>query len=80
MAAVTFEQSPITQQLWKVMGVYFLAIFTLEAAVKLGGLGLEQYFRDNWNRLDFVIVVLCWVGLLQTTHVMDVCETSQPTA
>ena len=41
----------------------FTVIFTLEAMMKLLGLGLIDYFKDNWNRLDITIVVLSLVEL-----------------
>eukprot|EP00485_Elphidium_margaritaceum_P010070 CAMPEP_0202692280 /NCGR_PEP_ID=MMETSP1385-20130828/6693_1 /ASSEMBLY_ACC=CAM_ASM_000861 /TAXON_ID=933848 /ORGANISM="Elphidium margaritaceum" /LENGTH=1814 /DNA_ID=CAMNT_0049347777 /DNA_START=122 /DNA_END=5566 /DNA_ORIENTATION=+ len=34
----------------------FLAIYTIEAALKLTGYGVRQYFRDWWNVFDFLIV------------------------
>merc|ERR1711968_152983 len=41
----------------------FGVIFTIEAIIKIIGLGLP-YFFDNWNRFDFTLVVLSWAGLL----------------
>ena len=36
----------------------FLVMFSLEAVVKLAGLGIRQYFRvSKWNTFDFLIVV-----------------------
>lgn len=36
----------------------FISIFTLEAILKLIGLGVKYYFLDTWNRFDFIIVLL----------------------
>ncbi|CAI2382878.1 unnamed protein product [Moneuplotes crassus] len=36
----------------------FVYIFCAEAVVKITGLGVSEYFNDNWNRLDFVMVIL----------------------
>eukprot|EP00756_Hemistasia_phaeocysticola_P021633 Hpha_TRINITY_DN15786_c1_g2::TRINITY_DN15786_c1_g2_i1::g.37396::m.37396/K04834/SCN2A; voltage-gated sodium channel type II alpha len=33
-------------------------IFIAEAAIKILGLGARSYFRENWNRFDFVIVLV----------------------
>jgi hypothetical protein len=41
----------------------FGIIFTIEAIIKIIGLGLA-YFTDNWNRFDFTLVILSWAGLL----------------
>lgn len=44
---------------------FFLFVFTVEAALKMIGLGVFGYFKDGWNRFDFIIVVfgLCELGL-----------------
>lgn len=39
-----------------------MAIFTLEAIIKIGGLGI-YYFYDSWNIFDFVVVLLTLVGV-----------------
>eukprot|EP00662_Eupelagonemidae_sp_cell21_P046554 gene46554-44370_t len=44
----------------------FIAVFTLEAVIKILGLRLRAYFSDNWNRFDFVIV---FVSLVAATGV-----------
>lgn len=36
----------------------FALLFALEAALKIAGMGREEYFGDNWNRLDFLLVLL----------------------
>jgi hypothetical protein len=43
------------------MEVPFLAIFICEMIVKTVSLGSVHYWRDNWNRLDFLVVC---VGIL----------------
>ena len=35
----------------------FLAIYILEAALKLMGLGFQQYWRSRFNRFDLLIVL-----------------------
>ena len=39
----------------------FLIIFILEAASKLFVFGFRQYFKDRWNRFDFLII---FIGLI----------------
>ena len=39
----------------------FVAIFTIEAIMKLIGLGPPQYFRRGWNQFDFTLVFLATV-------------------
>jgi len=42
----------------------FAVIFTLEMALKLLGVGFPAYWRDNWNRFDFLIVWGTWGGVI----------------
>ncbi len=32
-------------------------VFVAEAVIKIIGLGPTDYFRDNWNKFDFILVV-----------------------
>ncbi len=45
------------------LNLLFTYIFIAEMLLKWTGLGLAQYFKDNWNRFDFLIV-LCSVVVL----------------
>ena len=42
-----------------------LAIFTIEAAIKILAEGDKpwRYFQDPWNLFDFLIVVICWMAV-----------------
>ena len=46
----------------------FLYIYTFEAILKIGALGLyfecDAYLKDPWNILDFIIVVIGWITKL----------------
>ncbi|TMW68744.1 hypothetical protein Poli38472_006212 [Pythium oligandrum] len=44
---------------------FFAIIFTIEAAVKIIGLG-RYYWKDSWNIFDFAIVVGSFFGMLYT--------------
>lgn len=35
----------------------FIYIFIAEFAIKVVGLGVKDYFKDNWNKFDFALVV-----------------------
>lgn len=41
----------------------FTIIFTLESILKILAYG-KNYFRDNWNMFDFVVVVGTYAGIL----------------
>ena len=42
----------------------FLAVYTVEACIKLLGLGSQAYFSSNWNTFDFSITVLGILALI----------------
>ncbi|KAJ3443444.1 two pore channel [Anaeramoeba flamelloides] len=48
----------------KYLNIMFVSIFTLEMVCKMIGYGLRRYFKDIWNRFDFLIVVLSFIGLI----------------
>jgi hypothetical protein len=43
--------------------VVFISIFTAEAVFKILGHGPRFYFLENWNKFDFIIVILSLVAL-----------------
>lgn len=56
--AMTLRHSDMSEDFEKAMvyiSLSFTAIFTLEAVVKIIGLG-KLYFKDGWNKFDFVLV------------------------
>jgi hypothetical protein len=42
----------------------FAVLFTLEAVVKIVGLSPKHYFKDNWNNLDFALVLVSLIDLM----------------
>jgi hypothetical protein len=42
----------------------FVAIFTIEAIIKLIALGPPQYFKRGWNQFDFSLVLLSFAGMI----------------
>jgi hypothetical protein len=40
-----------------------VCIFTLEATLKILGLGIRYYWHENWNKFDFIIVIVSLVSL-----------------
>jgi len=54
--------------------IMFVVIFFIEAAAKLFGFGLN-YFKDNWNTVDFLIVVGSVVQLIVNTASSDDTDT-----
>lgn len=63
----TWEDSPNTKFGFEVIDNFFTVSFIIEMCVKLIALGMlmdeGSYLRDNWNRLDFFIVVTSIIEL-----------------
>eukprot|EP00899_Mesostigma_viride_P019380 jgi/Mesvir1/27443/Mv07229-RA.2 len=53
---------------WEAAMIYsnlaFCVIFTIEAALKLYGFSPAVYFKENWNRFDFGVVILTILSTL----------------
>ncbi|KAJ9470438.1 Voltage-dependent calcium channel type D subunit alpha-1 [Diplonema papillatum] len=49
-----------------VLNNVFYAVFVVEASLKIVDAGLKGYFKDLWNRFDFVIVVLSTLGVVMS--------------
>eukprot|EP01064_Diplonema_japonicum_P013517 TRINITY_DN21080_c0_g1_i1.p1 TRINITY_DN21080_c0_g1~~TRINITY_DN21080_c0_g1_i1.p1 ORF type:complete len:1544 (+),score=329.74 TRINITY_DN21080_c0_g1_i1:57-4688(+) len=64
MTTEHYDQSQAWVGLQDTANYIFIAIFTAEAAVKMVAQGVRQYFKQSWNRFDFFIVVLSWVGTI----------------
>jgi len=63
MAMRKFNQSDEYQNALEIMNLIFVAIFTVEAAAKIFALGWCEYWVRNWNKFDFTIVILSFVGM-----------------
>eukprot|EP00941_MAST-03F_sp_MAST-3F-sp1_P005593 g5593.t1 len=56
MACKSFGQSTEIELVFEILNYVFAIIFTIEAIMKLMGLG-RRYFMDSWNVFDFIVVV-----------------------
>lgn len=63
LALKWYEEPVELDGMLKTAGLIFNIIYTFEAGIKLVGCGAD-YFRDNWNNFDFVIVIAAWIGEL----------------
>lgn len=63
MAMSEFNETDGMQMAHKTVNLIFVIIFTVEAVLKLIGLGIFEYFIRNWNKFDFAIVILSLIGL-----------------
>ena len=46
------------------INLVFLIIFTVEMALKIFGLGPEEYWSSHWNKFDAIIVAMSWTTQL----------------
>ena len=51
------EESEAYRSVFEVINTVFTWIFVVEAAIKIIGFGVRQYWTDIWNKFDFIIVV-----------------------
>jgi len=82
LAAQYYDQPDDYAEGLRVLNVIFTWVFLCELLYKLIGLGLKQYLKDGWNRLDGTIVVAdlvstvagagAGVSLLRTLRVLRV--------
>jgi hypothetical protein len=49
-----------------IINYVFSALFAIEAIIKITGFGCF-YFKDNWNQLDFFIVITSIVSIISTS-------------
>ncbi|XP_071506831.1 voltage-dependent calcium channel type A subunit alpha-1-like isoform X9 [Diadema antillarum] len=65
------DKTPRSQSLEETE-VYFLAIFCLEAAIKIIALGFllheDSYLRNGWNIMDFIVVVTGTVSVVEANN------------
>ncbi|GIL55074.1 hypothetical protein Vafri_10591, partial [Volvox africanus] len=57
LAATWYGEPPKVEDVQEKLNIGFTGIYTLEALLKLYGLGSRTYFADPWNKFDFVVVV-----------------------
>jgi len=50
------------------INIFFVILFTFEAAAKITGLGIEYYFRRSDNIFDFFIVISSVIALYFDIH------------
>lgn len=46
------------QSIYDTIDYYFVIVYILEFAAKIVAMGILGYFKDNWNRLDFTLIVV----------------------
>lgn len=61
------------------INIFFTAFFAFEAILKIIGYG-TSYFKNNWNKFDFGIVMLSFIEIiisqLGTANTMNILKTA----
>ena len=67
---------PGTYTFLNVVDHIFIIIFLIEAIVKIAVLKPREYFRDNWNVFDFIIVIISLPSFLNFLPLFSFINTS----
>jgi len=73
MAMEHHDQSPEFTFILALFNYTFTLVFTVEMLVKLVAFQTRRYFSDGWNRFDFFVVLVSYLGIL-----MDVLDSTSP--
>ena len=52
-----YREPGYVNQISEILNNVFTAIFLVEALIRLIGIGVTNYFKENWNRFDFFIAL-----------------------
>ena len=52
------DQNDDRQSIYDEIDYYFVIVYLLEFVMKVVALGILGYFRDNWNKMDFGLIVI----------------------
>ena len=63
LAATVYNESPRFTKAKEDCNYAFTAIFIIEAAIKITGLGWRNYWRSGWNKFDFFLIAMAIVDI-----------------
>lgn len=66
LAATAYGESPAFSKAKENCNYAFTAVFIIEAAIKVTGLGWHNYWRNGWNKFDFFLIVMAIVDIIVT--------------
>lgn len=55
---IYIQESSCSNLIIDILDIICTIIFTIEMIVKMNYFGISQYFKSNWNKLDFILVIL----------------------
>ncbi|XP_038064371.1 voltage-dependent T-type calcium channel subunit alpha-1I-like isoform X5 [Patiria miniata] len=63
MALEHYGMSQTLEEILRYFNYFFTVVFILEAILKITALGFRRYFKDRWNQLDMIIIILSIIGV-----------------
>jgi len=67
-----YQQPEGVDQATYVLNIIFTIIFVIEAMLKIIAWKFKGYWRDSWNRFDFVVAVASFVGIFLNSGAISV--------
>eukprot|EP01064_Diplonema_japonicum_P002892 TRINITY_DN1187_c2_g1_i1.p1 TRINITY_DN1187_c2_g1~~TRINITY_DN1187_c2_g1_i1.p1 ORF type:complete len:1952 (+),score=341.45 TRINITY_DN1187_c2_g1_i1:184-6039(+) len=58
------DESSVYKLTFSILNYIFVGIYVLECGAKMIGYGVAGYFKDPWNRFDFVVLGISITGLV----------------
>jgi hypothetical protein len=58
-----YDKTPETDKVLNISNKIFVAFFTGELIIKITAYGFKYYWYVNWNKFDFIIVIMSLVAL-----------------
>jgi len=68
MCLESWQESKTMENALFAANIAFTTVYGLEAIAKLAALGSKNYFSDNWNAFDFIIVLVSVAGIVVETQ------------
>ena len=63
MAFESFKQSTLQTELSDTGGLFFALVFGAECLAKLYAFGASRFFANGWNKFDFTVVIVSFIGI-----------------
>lgn len=76
LALDKYPTTEIYDRTLEYINMSFSFVFILEMVVKLLGLGISEYFIDNFNKFDFIVVLLSTIDLTLTLSTITLVQGS----
>ena len=58
-----YHKGPELAKILDEANLVFVVVFTIEMVIKITALGFTYYWHVNWNKFDFIIVVMSLIAM-----------------